>query len=240
MALTDDSTSVVSPISATSLPLPAGAATSAAQVTGNTSVASIDTKIPTLSQKAMAGSVPVVMASDQSIIPVTNTPLDGSKATYSAAVVGLVFSANATDFFSIYGSASKIIRVTRIAFSFSTTSGSGASANVTLLKRLSSNTGGTSASSVSTPHDSNSSASTATVLSYTANPTSLGALVGILRAVRDSVGGSNFANNYIWDFGGRPSQALVLRGVAQGITLNLNNSSVTGSVASMSVEWTEE
>lgn len=240
MALTDDSTSVVSPISATALPLPTGAATASAQATVITSVASIDSKNPTLGQKTMAGAVPVSIASDQSIIPVTNIPLDGSKATYSAAVVGLVFSAITTDFFSVYGSASKTVRVTRIAFSFSTTSGSGASANVSLVKRSSANIGGVSLSSAATPHDSSSPASTTTVLSYTVNPTSLGTLVGTLRAVRDSVVGSNVANNYIWDFGGRPSQAIVLRGVAQGICLSLNNSAVTGSVANMSVEWTEE
>jgi hypothetical protein len=54
--------------------LPTGAATSALQTTGNTSVASIDTKIATLGQKTMAGSSPVVIASDQSNVPVVLAP----------------------------------------------------------------------------------------------------------------------------------------------------------------------
>jgi hypothetical protein len=48
--------------------LPTGAATAAAQTTGNASLASLDSKIPTVGQKAMAASQPVVMASDQSPI----------------------------------------------------------------------------------------------------------------------------------------------------------------------------
>lgn len=63
----------VVPISASALPLPSGASTSALQTTGNTSIASIDTKTPTVGQKAMAASSPIVIASDQSSIPVTGT-----------------------------------------------------------------------------------------------------------------------------------------------------------------------
>lgn len=68
------------PISATALPLPTGAATSALQGTGNTSLLSIDSKLGSLGQKAMSGSAPVVIASDQSAIPIsgTVTVTDGS------------------------------------------------------------------------------------------------------------------------------------------------------------------
>jgi hypothetical protein len=53
--------------------LPTGAATSAKQDTGNTSVASIDTKTPALGQATMANSRPVVIASNQSAVPVSGT-----------------------------------------------------------------------------------------------------------------------------------------------------------------------
>jgi len=59
------------PITVASLPLPAGASTSALQTTGNTSIASIDTKTPALGQAAMGASQPVVIANDQTSIPVT-------------------------------------------------------------------------------------------------------------------------------------------------------------------------
>ena len=60
------------PISAASLPLPTGASTSALQTTGNSSLSSIDGKLNSLGQKTMAGSVPVVLASDQSAITVSS------------------------------------------------------------------------------------------------------------------------------------------------------------------------
>lgn len=68
---------------AASLPLPAGAAT---EVT----LASIDTKTPTLGQKVMSGSVPVVLASNQSTIavsgPLTDTQLRDSSVKIYAGI----------------------------------------------------------------------------------------------------------------------------------------------------------
>lgn len=61
------------PVSAASLPLPSGAATSANQTTGNSSLSSIDAKLSSLGQKTMASSAPVVIASDQSAIPITGS-----------------------------------------------------------------------------------------------------------------------------------------------------------------------
>ena len=66
--------------------LPSGAATSALQTTGNTSVGNIDTKTPTLGQKAMAGSVLVVLASDQSAVPVAD---GGGSLTIDATALPL-------------------------------------------------------------------------------------------------------------------------------------------------------
>jgi len=50
---------------ATALPLPTGASTGALQTTGNTSVASIDTKTPALGQALAAASAPVVLTAIQ-------------------------------------------------------------------------------------------------------------------------------------------------------------------------------
>src|SRR5207249_2083909 len=49
-----DGSGVTQPVSAASLPLPSGAATSARQDTGNTSLASIDGKLPALGQALAA------------------------------------------------------------------------------------------------------------------------------------------------------------------------------------------
>lgn len=76
-----DGSAVTQPVSAASLPLPTGAATAAKQDTGNTSVASLDTKTPALGQAASAASRPVVIASDQSAVPVTATSATRSAVT---------------------------------------------------------------------------------------------------------------------------------------------------------------
>ena len=85
------------PVSAASLPLPTGAATAALQTSGNTSLTSIDGKVATeatlsamsaklpatLGQKAMAASMAVTIASDQSTVPVSasSLPLPTGAAT---------------------------------------------------------------------------------------------------------------------------------------------------------------
>ena len=63
------------PISAVALPLPTGSSTSALQTTGNTSLASIDTKTPALGQALAASSVPVVLPAAQitTLTPPSNT-----------------------------------------------------------------------------------------------------------------------------------------------------------------------
>lgn len=63
--------------------LPVGAGTGAKQDTGNASLASIDTKTPSLGQATMSSSAPVTIASDQSGVYTKLT--DTSLATFSAS-----------------------------------------------------------------------------------------------------------------------------------------------------------
>lgn len=64
------------------LPLPAGAATSSLQTSGNASLSSLDSKFGTLGQKTAAGSAPVVLASDQTL------PLPSGAATAALQTSG--------------------------------------------------------------------------------------------------------------------------------------------------------
>lgn len=89
-------------ISAASLPLPTGAATSALQTTGNSSLSSIDTKTLAAGQALMAASSPVVIASNQSAIPVTGTffqatqPVSGTVTSNIGTTGGLALDATLT------------------------------------------------------------------------------------------------------------------------------------------------
>jgi len=78
--------------------LPSGAATSALQGTGNTSLSNIDGKLATLGQKAMAGSVPVTLASDQSVIAMRDAPATAATVASVAAAVAdtTLLAANAS------------------------------------------------------------------------------------------------------------------------------------------------
>lgn len=77
IAATQSGTWNINDISGT-ISLPTGAATSANQTTANSSLSTIASNtgnIPTVGQKAMSGSTPVAIASDQSAIPVNATPV---------------------------------------------------------------------------------------------------------------------------------------------------------------------
>jgi hypothetical protein len=67
--------------------LPSGAATSSAQTTGNNSLSSIDTKTPALGQAAMAASSPVVIANNQTAVPVSG-PLTDTQLRATVVPVG--------------------------------------------------------------------------------------------------------------------------------------------------------
>lgn len=72
-----DGSAVTQPVSATTLPLPTGAATSAKQDTGNTSLASLDTKSPAL----VSGRIPVDGSAVTQPISATALPLPTGAAT---------------------------------------------------------------------------------------------------------------------------------------------------------------
>lgn len=73
--------------------LPTGASTSALQTSGNASLTSIDSKTPALGQTTMAGSSPVVIASNQSSIPTTAAYADIAPANQTITAFDSVTSA---------------------------------------------------------------------------------------------------------------------------------------------------
>ena len=88
------------PISAASLPLPSGAATSALQTTGNTSLSNIDGKTPALGQALAAGSVPVVLTAAQlsTLTPLSTVAVTGTfwQATQPISAASLPLPAGAS------------------------------------------------------------------------------------------------------------------------------------------------
>lgn len=194
----------------------------------------------TLGQNTMANSVPVVIASDQSTLPVNAIPTDGTNATYSAIVTGLVTATTSTDIFTISGSATKTVRILQVGIS--ATSAADTKVNMLLVKRSAANTGGTSTTPTLVPHDSANAAATVTVRAYTANPSALGAAVGTIRTLKfDAIGTSTVLPMVeVLEFGTRPSQAVVLRGTSQILAVNLSSTTITTPSFDIWIEWTEE
>lgn len=156
---------------------------------------------------------------------------------YSAGVTNFTIATNATDVFNIIGSATKTVRITRIRVSGSTTSGSPVKVGVQVIKRSTLNTGGTRVATTMAPHDSTSGAATANVGHYTANPTALGTSVGVVRTVHIAFNQNGMTGgDILWDFRHQP---VILRGNTQQLCVNFNATSVTGSLISIDVEWTE-
>jgi len=104
-----DGSAVTQPISAGSLPLPAGAATETTldairdtldlqldvQLSSRLSEATFTARTPTLGQKTMAGSSPIVIASDQSAVPVSG-PLTDAQLRASTVLVADDWRRNST------------------------------------------------------------------------------------------------------------------------------------------------
>lgn len=242
-------------VDAVSLPLPTGAATEASLVklVPNQGSATSGQAGP-LIQGAVTAAVPSYtnaqispislntsggLRIDASNTSITANPGPSIRSTYSAAITGLVTAATATDFFTITGSATRVIKVSRIFMQ--TNSSGGNSFNILLAKRSTVNTGGTSTTPTAVAMDSTNPTATAVVRAYTANPT-LGTLVGIIRSEKFFASGISTAATEakLFDFREGFAQPVVLRGTNEVLSLNLNSTTVTGSAVNCWVEWTEE
>lgn len=132
-----DASNTTVPISATTLPLPTGASTSALQTTGNTTLTAISAQLPaTLGQTTMSGSLAVVIASNQTAIPVTittSTSTTGTLTSVAAAITSTTLLASnvARKEFIVYNDSLNILYVafaataSTTAFSYKLQPGSG-------------------------------------------------------------------------------------------------------------------
>lgn len=169
---------------------------------------------------------------------VPTIPSRSLKRTYSS--VGNVASvASATDIFLINGVAGKPISVTRVEVTgVHTTAGL---VDVSLVRRSTANSGGTSAATTIVPHDSSSPAAGAVMLQYTANPTP-GTLVGAIKRAYTPVGpaATSIALPSFTFEAGLNGQPIRLNGVAEGLAVNLGGVTVTGGSFTCRIEWVEE
>lgn len=223
-------------ISAVNLPLPTSASTSALQTTANTSLNNIDVKTPALGQALSTASVPVVLP----VAQFNELKTLVVKDTYSAAFTGLVAVTAATDVFTISGSATRNIYITKIIFSGLLTTAN--TLNILLIKRSTLNTAGTSTLASIYKYRNSSPTSAAVVRGYTANPT-LGTTVTTIQSVKyfASLAATAINKGYVFDFtsnnyGGLPQ----LVGVNDLLALNFNGIALAGASFNCTFEWIED
>jgi hypothetical protein len=125
------------------------------------------------------------------------------------------------------------------------TAGNQTNVVITVVRRSSGNTGGTSATATIAKLDKNDPAPTAVVRTYTTNPTP-GTDAGIIRALSfapQTAGGNNVIPSQVYRFGGAGGviKPITLRGTSEYLALVSNASNgVAGFTSRLSVEWTEE
>lgn len=176
---------------------------------------------------------------------------EGQKTTYSASVTNFSPVATPTDFWNIFGSATRIIRITRIEVCGTTSAATAAILDLRVIKRSTAGTLGSAALTglTAVPHDSANAAATAVVSTVgTANYTTLGTIVGIVQSRTLSLDLTPFSATdfpstipLVFDFTNRNEQGLVLRGTSQQIGLNMNGDTLPAATAlDINVVWTEE
>jgi hypothetical protein len=167
-------------------------------------------------------------------------------ATYYASVVALATAGAATDFFTISASSTNKVKIKYI--SISAGGSSTGQQDFVLVKRSTLDTGGTSSTVTAVPSDSGDAAATASVKSYTVNPT-LGTLVGNVRSehcVVGQTGGGSGASSKItiaWDFSvqsGAYKPPILASGSTEQYCINLNSGTIAGAAVDVSIMWTEE
>jgi hypothetical protein len=180
-----------------------------------------------------------------------NLLIPHSKATYFATG-NFVPAATPTDMVTIFGSASKTVKV--VSFRINMNSTAAGSAYLRLIKRATANGGGTFTAVTSVLADSADPAATAIAGHYTVNPASLGTNLGNVchyNLASPVLVPGNFAgvvreagfDMLQWGFSNIADQCkpITLHGGGEGLCLNGNSAALlAGQTHSWSIVWTEE
>lgn len=171
-----------------------------------------------------------------------------TRPTFSAVALALPPAASATDIACIAGSFTKTIYVDRITISG--TAGTLVTAPFTLLRRTSLDTGGTAATTTANwantiaKNDTANATATATLISYSANPTINDTSPTYIRSdslTLPTAAAGTVTRPLIWEWPNTLfSQRPTLRGTAAQLCVNLNAVSVASGLLYVDIQWTEE
>ena len=185
-----------------------------------------------------SGALPNVGTTLDTTTPLPNVSTFGA---FSAASAAFTPGATPQDVFTITGSATRRVTVTKMSI---TTVQTSAGMNAwSLVKRSTANTGGTSAAVTRVPFDDAYPAATATVLQYTANPTA-GTLIGnvwsgrVASPVPASAPTGDFEKTVL---NGGLGQPVILTGTTDVLAWNFGGAALpSGLSVQACVWWTEQ
>jgi hypothetical protein len=147
--------------------------------------------------------------------------------TYSIAAL-ISLPATPTDVMCIEGSASGVTRVLRVQIDI--TAPAAATEIVSMVRRSTLNSGGTSTTPTSVKRDSNNAAALATVRAYSANATTLGTTVGTIeQAIAYVVAPAGVPQSLNWDWT-REGQPPTLNGSTEAVCLNFGAVTITSGI----------
>ena len=162
----------------------------------------------------------------------------GFRPTYRYTALDITPVATATDVLTLTGIAGKVIRVTKVTIMGSATSSS--IYDVYLIKRSTTNSGGTLTNPAPTSADSTDPVASGILSLYTANPVSLGTGTN-LEAAKTYLGTAAITSpqiSFIW--GNRGDKAPVLR-AGETLAINFAGAAVpAGASLYLTFEWTED
>jgi hypothetical protein len=215
-----------------------GAATEAKQDTGNSALSAINGKLPTLGQKASAGSLPVVLASDQPALNVKAAT--GEALTYftGISVVPTALTTGLNLFFLRNTSATKKIKIQKIEIIMVFSGTAAATRSLYAIKKLTGVTATTgTVTLIPVLGQTGNAVSVADVKWAAAGGTLTG---GTLQGTNVmSIGHANqLTTNLVYDRNMSDAPLTLLQNEA--ISLQTDGAIVAGSTVIISVRWTEE
>jgi hypothetical protein len=174
-----------------------------------------------------------------------------TRQTYSAIWIGLAPAASTTDIICISASSTKTVRLQSLSISGS--AGTTLSLPVTVLRRATLDSGGTAASTTANPantigkRDTGNGTASATLISYTANPTINDTSPTYLDSAQLAISLTTMATVSIpvrFDWAKDTENLLqaptLTLGSTQQICANLNSTSLASGLLTGSITWTEE
>ena len=201
----------------------------------------------TLLIATLASLLTAVLASQAQVPGVNSTLQTVFTLAYDNSTMKPSYSARAaftpggtpTDVCSITGSSTRRVKVRRIVIAGTLTTT--ITEYVAIVKRSTANSAGAGSAMTKVPYDSNNAASTVAVAEvWTGTAPTVGTLVGVLADIPVTFAATTIVNQGTEFKFGELAQPVVLRGVAQQLSLNLEGQGGGAGTIQCFFEWTED